>query len=139
MSDLKTQMRSRGMRVTAQRLAVLEVVDEAQGHPCADEVYERVKVKLPNISLATVYKALSELREIGRLRALPVAGKLRFGTENKPHHHLVCDRCKRVEDVFPDGSFPEPVLDEGSMMGFRITGAEITFRGLCPDCLEPSM
>ncbi|HVF12613.1 MAG TPA: Fur family transcriptional regulator [Actinomycetota bacterium] len=137
--DLKDEMHSRGMRVTAQRMAVLEVVDQTKGHPCAEDVYAQVKKKLPHISLATVYKALGELREIGRLKVLPVSGKLRYDTEQSPdHHHLVCTRCKRVEDVFPKDSFQEPVLDEGSMMGFRITGAEVTFRGLCPRCSEQS-
>lgn len=138
--DLKAEMRSRGMRVTAQRLAVLEVVDETRGHPCAEEVYAQVKKKLPRISLATVYKALGELRELGRLTVLPVSGKLRYDLEQgSPHHHLVCTRCRRVEDVHPEDAFQEPMLDEGSKMGFHITASEVTFRGLCPRCWEQSL
>lgn len=138
-TDLKDEMRSRGMRVTAQRLAVLKVVDETTGHPSAEEVYAQVKKKLPHISLATVYKALGELRQIGRLKVLPISGKLRYDTEQRPaHHHLVCTLCGRVEDVFPQNPFQGPVLDERSMMGFRITASEVTFRGFCPRCWEQS-
>jgi len=123
------------MRVTPQRLAVLEVVSSTPEHLCAEQVYLKVRQKLPSISLATVYKALGELREAGTVRALPVSGKLRYdGPSQDEHHHLVCDRCRRVEDVRPGSGFTKPELSAEAKLGFEILGAEITFRGICPEC-----
>ncbi|MCA1838898.1 MAG: Fur family transcriptional regulator [Actinomycetota bacterium] len=130
-----TLLRSRGKRVTPQRMAVLEVVEQSQEHLSAEQVYERVRQQLPHISLATVYKALGELRDVGRLDVVPVSGKLRYDAADRPsHHHLVCERCKKIVDVPPDADFSLPALDETSSMGFDIVRAEITFKGICPDC-----
>lgn len=121
--------------MTPQRVAVLEAVRTSQKHPSAEQVYEQVRKQLPHISLATVYKALNELREAGQVRALPVAGKLRYDAEGVPgHHHLVCEQCKTVVDVRLDGFIVEPELEDEARQGFEILSADVMFRGVCPNC-----
>lgn len=129
-------LRTRGLRVTPQRIAVLSAVEGSGEHLSAEDVFERVRHEMPHISLATVYKTLTELRRIGRLRVLPVSGKLRYDRSDRPpHHHLVCERCRRVVDV-RDGLFPAPHLPPEERMGFEILGAEVTFTGICGECMK---
>lgn len=133
--DLSEVLRSRGLRVTPQRLAVLAAVRSSSRHLTVEEVYRRVQRRLPHISLATVYKALGELRELGELKVLPVSGKLQFDGNLQAHHHLVCERCGRAVDIEANG-FSPPVLEAGQGQGFEISGVEVTFRGVCPGCRE---
>lgn len=131
-------LRASGLRATPQRLAVLKAVTSSRKHPCADEVYRQVGRSLPSISLGTVYKALGELRDAGLLRDLPVAGKLRFDSSPEPHHHLVCERCRKVVDVPVGDASGDPHLSPAAREGFEVMGADVTFRGICPKCRERS-
>ena len=132
---LSSILRSKGKRITPQKMAVLEAVRRSHDHPSAEQVYEEVRRKIPHIALATVYKALNEFREAGQVRALPVSGKLRYDAEREAgHQHLVCEQCRKVVDVRLDGYLIEPQLEENSKAGFEILSADVTFRGICPAC-----
>jgi Fe2+ or Zn2+ uptake regulation protein len=121
--------------VTPQRVAVLEAVEDSGEHLSAEQVYEKVRRTMPHISLATVYKALNELRELGKVEILPVSGKLRYDAAGEPdHHHLVCEACKLIVDV-PAGEQKLGIGENApAAMGFEILRTQITYRGICPDC-----
>lgn len=120
--------------MTPQRLAVLEALHASEEHLSAEEVFMDVREKLPNVSLATVYNTLGELRRVGQLRALPVSGKVRYDLAARgSHHHLVCESCQRVVDLNSD-ELPEPVVPVSLARGFEILTAEVIFRSLCPEC-----
>lgn len=135
--QLEVMLRSWGMRITPQRVAVLEAVRQGGSPLSAEEIYEKVRQQIPHISLATVYKALGELRRIGQLRVLPVSGKLRFEAGLGTHCHLICQRCRRVEDVRGHGEPALPRLPEEKRRGFEILGVEVAFWGICPTCRQP--
>jgi Fe2+ or Zn2+ uptake regulation protein len=128
-------LRQQGLRVTPQRIAVLEAIRDSRRHLSAEEVYEEVRRKIPSISLGTVYKALGELRDAGQVRALQISGKRRFDGGTGPHSHLVCQRCHRIEDVGVDA---EVNLPEDARMGFQVLGVEVSFWGICPECWQQS-
>ena len=132
-AQISEALRERGMRVTPQRLAVFEAVRESHTHLSAEEVYEEVRRRIPSISLGTVYKALGELRDVGQVRALQIAGKFRFDGGVGPHSHLVCQRCHRVEDVGVDA---EVTLAPEAQRGYELLGVEVSFWGICPACRE---
>jgi Fe2+ or Zn2+ uptake regulation protein len=134
-AQISEALRERGMRVTPQRLAVLEAVRGSHTHLSAEEVYEEVRRRIPSISLGTVYKALGELRDVGQVRALQIAGKFRFDGGVGPHSHLVCQRCHRVEDVGVDA---EVTLAPEARRGYELLGVEVSFWGICPGCREES-
>jgi Fe2+ or Zn2+ uptake regulation protein len=136
MDSFADALRSWGMRVTPQRVAVLESVRGSGRHLSAEEVYAEVRRRIPNISLGTVYKALGELRDVGQIRALQVSGKLRFDAGEGPHSHLVCQRCHRIDDVAEVGV--ELGLPEHERRGYQVLGVEVSFWGICPDCREQS-
>lgn len=136
--QIASLLHSKGLRVTPQRVAVLGALSRGRDHLSADDVFEQVREKLPNISLATVYKALGELRRVGALRAVPVVGRLRFDLNLNPaHHHLVCESCQRVLDVELE-PIRWPEIPSERLLGFEVLDVEVIFRSICPDCREPS-
>jgi Fe2+ or Zn2+ uptake regulation protein len=89
-----------GMAVTHQRQVVFEVLRSIHGHPSPEEVYARVKRKIPSISLATVYKTIHSFIDSGIFHEVSLHhGSLRVETNQAPHHHLVCTRCKSIQDI----------------------------------------
>lgn len=127
-------LRSRGLRVTAQRLAVLRVVSE-EPHATADSIAESVRAEMGAISLQAVYDALGALVDVGLIRRLQPAGHpALFETRvSDNHHHVVCRSCGRIADVdCAVGSAPclTPVDDRG----FEVDEAEVIYWGRCPQC-----
>lgn len=129
-------LRSRGLRVTAPRLAVLEALVE-KSHLAADEVATKVREAHGSVSTQAVYDVLHTLTAAGLLRAIEPAGsstryERRVGDN---HHHLVCRLCGTVRDVQCVVGWA-PCLDPSDSAGFEVDEAEITFWGTCPDCAE---
>ncbi|MEV0123671.1 Fur family transcriptional regulator [Streptomyces sp. NPDC050703] len=135
MSDLLERLRSRGWRMTAQRRAVAEVLDGEHVHLTADEVLARAAARLPEISRATVYNTLGELVALGEVNEVATAGRaMRYDPNaHRPHQHLACTGCGTIRDVHPTGD-PLAALPDTERFGYRVSGAEITYWGLCPDC-----
>ncbi|MEU6734480.1 Fur family transcriptional regulator [Streptomyces physcomitrii] len=135
MSDLLERLRERGWRMTAQRRVVAEVLDGDHVHLTADEVHARAVTRLPEISRATVYNTLGELVSLGEVLEVATDKRAKRYDPNahQAHQHLVCARCGTIRDVHPTGD-PLATLPDGERFGFSLTGAEVTFRGVCPDC-----
>lgn len=120
-------------RMTTQRRLILEELRKTRTHPTADEVYDAVRRRLPRISLGTVYRNLDLLVETGEVSRLERTGsQMRFDGETKPHHHVRCLACGRINDVFAD----MPPLDPASFKadGFAITGVSLDLYGYCGAC-----
>ena len=131
--ELTNRFRELGLRVTPQRQAIFRALHENREHPSAESVYEQVAVEMPTISLRTVYQTLGDLAEMGEILQLDLGtGAARFDSNIDPHHHMVCSRCGMVRDVFVD--HPEIRPSSPDSDGFRVTGTEIVFRGLCASC-----
>jgi Fur family ferric uptake transcriptional regulator len=132
---LAEQLRERGVRVTATRLAVYRAVRELAGHPGVDAIAARVRADLGSVSTQTVYDGLRVLTALGLLRRIEPAGSpARFETRvGDNHHHVVCRVCGAAQDI--DCAVEKvPCLDPAETSGFSIDEAEITFWGLCPTC-----
>ena len=122
------------MRVTAPRLAVLEVLAE-QPHSTADAVARGVREQLGAVSTQTVYDVLRSCTENGLLRSIEPAGSaVRYETRTADnHHHLVCRTCGEIVDIdCVVGQAPCLVPDDDH--GYTIDEAEVTFWGQCPRC-----
>jgi Fe2+ or Zn2+ uptake regulation protein len=127
-------LREHGLRVTAQRLAVLDAVHRGS-HESADAVADTVRGEVGSISLQAVYDALSALVDAGLVRRIQPAGSpARFEARvSDNHHHAICRTCGRVEDV--DCAVGEaPCLTAVDDMGFQIDEAEVIYWGRCPTC-----
>ncbi len=123
-------------RMTPQRKIILEELREARFHPTADEIYARVRLRLPRISLGTVYRNLESLAAQGTIRKLDMAGsQRRFDVNTELHHHIRCLRCGALEDVSVGlpYSWEEMLVDTH---GYEIQGVHLDIWGFCPKCLE---
>ncbi len=130
--DVTDLIRARGLKLTPQRLAIVEYLQACPGHPTAEDVWKAVNAKFPMASRATVYNTLNWLKENGQLSEIQQDGVARFDPNLDPHHHFVCRRCGRVEDIDYDAVAPWPqcALPERHL----IEGFDVTLRGLCAIC-----
>ena len=128
------ELRGAGLRVTAARVALLEIV-RAGDHLGVDAIASGVRDRIGHISLQAVYDALHALTAAGLLRRIePAGGQPRFERRvGDNHHHIVCRSCGVVADV--DCAVGEaPCLTASDDRGFLIDEAEVIYWGLCPDC-----
>jgi Fur family peroxide stress response transcriptional regulator len=120
------------IKLTPQRLAILEYLEGNMSHPSAAEIYKAVSEKYPTMSFATVYNTLQTLREKGRVLELTIdSGKMRFDPNTKPHHHLICVHCKNITDVHRKFALNLP---QGERCDYEIIGNHVDFYGICPKC-----
>jgi Fe2+ or Zn2+ uptake regulation protein len=132
--DLVALLRSRGQRVTSQRLVILRELRLRGRHASAEEIYHAVRHDLPGTSIPTVYATLELLVELGLARKLDVGvGMSLYDARLEPHEHVVCRRCGRVDDVELELD-REPLLRAAGQSGFRPDAAELVITGLCADC-----
>jgi len=122
-------------RMTRQRAVILEEVRrDLDQHMTADEIYEKVRKRLPRISLGTVYRNLEVLVELNEIQKLELSGSIgRFDGNPKGHYHIRCMRCGRVDNapVAPMQKLEDKLY--GSTV-YTIIGHRLEFTGLCPDC-----
>ena len=127
-------IRDAGLRVTRQRVAVLDAVD-AGPHASAAAVLATVSAVLPSVSHQAVYDCLAHLTDAGLLRRFVVDGgpALYETRTHDNHHHFVCRACGHIADV-DCAAGAAPCLDIADAAGFVVDEAEITYRGLCRSC-----
>ncbi|GAA1623373.1 Fur family transcriptional regulator [Leucobacter chromiireducens] len=136
-SATDAQLSSAGLRSTAPRRAVLEML-EPGGHLDASGVYERLRTTLPGTSLQAVYGVLGALTDAGLVRRVAHdGGPAHYEARVDNHHHLVCRSCGRIEDV-PCVIGRAPCLTPAEDHGFTVDTAEITFYGVCAACTAAS-
>lgn len=125
---------SKPLRTTRQRKVILEELQSLRTHPTAVEVFERVRKKLPKISLGTVYRNLELLSETGLIQKLEMAGtQKRFDGITENHYHVRCIICGRVDDVDLE---PLDTVNDAmrSVSDYDILWHRLEFIGICPHC-----
>ncbi|MBI5524219.1 MAG: transcriptional repressor [Desulfarculus sp.] len=128
-------LRESGHRLTPQRLAVLEVLADSRQHPSVEAIFGQVRQKFPTTSLATIYKTVTLLKELGQVLELGFAGwGSRYdGHKPYPHPHVICTRCGAIAD--PQFSGMDRMAQEmEAKSGFRLASHRLDFFGLCPAC-----
>nr|WP_137813922.1 Fur family transcriptional regulator [Gandjariella thermophila] len=130
----RDRLRAEGLRVTAPRLAALEWLAD-HPHSTAEQVAAGVRERLGAVSTQAVYDVLNTCTRASLIRRIEPAGHpARYETRTGDnHHHLVCRRCGRTEDV-DCAVGAAPCLEPSNVDGFAVDEAEVVFWGLCPDC-----
>ena len=129
-------LRKAGVRITPQRQAIMRYLISSHSHPTADEIYQALSPKFPNISVATIYNNLRVFKDIGIVKELTYgdsSSRFDFNTHN--HYHIICEKCGKIVD------FHYPGLEDVEMAASKLTGFEINehrleLYGLCPDCQQ---
>jgi Fe2+ or Zn2+ uptake regulation protein len=128
-------LRARGLRVTRQRLAVLDVLETDPGHLDVEQITAKARTRLDSVSVQAVYDVLGALCRAGLIRRIePAGGPSRFERRaGDNHHHVVCRGCNEIADVdCVVGT--APCLEPARLHGYELDEAEVTFWGLCPGC-----
>jgi Fur family ferric uptake transcriptional regulator/Fur family peroxide stress response transcriptional regulator len=133
-TELTGALHERGQRVTPQRLAIHRALRDLGRHVSADELLDEVQRRVPGVSLPTVYSTLELLEDLGLTRRVgSIGGRVLFDARLDDHHHVVCSRCGRVEDL--DASVdPGPALDAAERAGFSGSSAGLLVTGVCARC-----
>jgi Fe2+ or Zn2+ uptake regulation protein len=127
-----------GIAVTHQRQVVYQALKSMHGHPSPEEVYARVKVRIPAISLATVYKNIHLFIESGVFSEVSLHhGSLRVETNARAHYHLVCTECKSITDIDAEdlGIAAQARKLPGGFLAQRYA---VDVLGLCAQCQKSS-
>jgi Fur family transcriptional regulator, peroxide stress response regulator len=125
-----------GIAVTHQRQVLYEVMKTMHGHPSPEEIYARVKKKIPAISLATVYKNIHLFVESGVFREVSMHhGSVRVEMNGEPHHHMVCSRCKKITDI---GEKELGLVSKRDRLpgGFLVERYAVDVIGVCAKCQQ---
>ena len=125
-----------GIAVTHQRQVLYEVMSAMHGHPSPEEVYARVRMRIPAISLATVYKNIHLFVESGVLREVSLHhGSQRVEMNREEHHHMVCSRCKSISDI---DERELGLLSKRKRLagGFLVERYSVDVIGLCAKCQQ---
>lgn len=131
---LRSALEASGHRHTAQRAAIYRYLKGVTSHPSADEIFTQVRGVLPDISLATVYKALEAFVEAGVARKLSLGGgSARYDGRTDDHDHVRCLGCGKVRDVV-GAHDSELIRGLDSKDGFEILDYRLELIGYCPDC-----
>ena len=138
LDHFSAKCRELGLAVTPQRLAIYRALAGTEAHPSPDDLHTAVRRELPTVSLGTVYKTLDTLSSAGLVRRVESpAGVGRYDANLDSHHHVVCVRCHRVEDVY------SPSLDgvrapAGVKSRYQLLEHGVQFRGVCEACRTSS-
>jgi Fur family peroxide stress response transcriptional regulator len=125
-----------GLKATHQRLEIFRELITTKDHPTADMLYQRLRTRLPTISLDTVYRTLSTLTDHGLINRVETAESLaRFEASSVQHHHIICRKCGRIMDfvwsLIDEVPLPDEIKDWG-----RIDHRSLVVYGTCNGCLK---
>ncbi len=134
MDTITKIFKEKKLKLTPQRLAVYKYLMNSKDHPSAEIIYKAIQAEYPTMSLATVYKALKTLSEVGLIQEINVGeGNFRYDANSFPHSHVQCIKCGKVEDMY---DFPLKTLNEEASRhsDYEILSNQIYFYGICPCC-----
>ena len=130
------ELRQRGFRMTSQRQAILQILNNGGGHLSPSEIYAKVRASMPGLTEATVYRTLDFLAKNEMINpAQTASGHLVYEISGDDHHHLICRVCGRevqVEHAWVRSAYEQIE----ARTNFHISMSHLTFFGVCPECLK---
>lgn len=120
------------MRYSKQRDQILNIVQNTRSHPTADYVYEKVRKKLPNVSLGTVYRNLGQLVDNKLLKSINIDGTIHYDAFLNAHQHFQCNSCNRIFDV--ELTAKDFISNVETNTNYKIENCRILLTGVCNDC-----
>lgn len=129
------KLRDNGHKITPQRLAIINILAESEGHPSVEMIHALLKRNFPTMSLATVYRNIFLIKSLGEVLELgfPDGSNRYDGNRPYPHPHVICIQCNRIVD--PDLDSLDDMKKEVSLeTGFKILSHRLDFFGICGNC-----
>lgn len=134
MEEIAAVFKAKKLKLTPQRLAVYRYLMGTKKHPSAETIYKALQEDYPTMSLATVYKAINTLVEVGLIQEINVGeGNFRYDFNAEPHPHIQCIKCGKVDDL-EDYSLNFLNQEASKHTSYNILSNKVYFYGICPDC-----
>jgi len=129
--NLSGELKKKKVRLTTQRIKVLEYIANNHTHPTADTIYNGLKKEIDSLSKTTIYNTLKTLIEAGLVREITIEGnEARYDVTVKNHGHFKCESCGRIYDFEYDLNNAEELND------YQINDQNVYLKGICPKCLS---
>ncbi len=136
MERFETVCRDEGIKLTHQRIEIFREVAQAGDHPDAEQVFQRVRDRMPTVSLDTVYRTLWLLNDLGLVETLGSSReRTRFDANLNKHHHFVCVQCGFTRDFYSSDFDNITIPDSIGSLG-EIEATQVVVRGICRECTE---
>lgn len=133
LEDITNKLKNNNIRLSHQRLKVLEYLDRNRVHPTVEQIYNGLYDEIPTLSKTTIYNTLNTLTEVGLVRSITIEdNEVRYDIRTDAHGHFKCKTCGKIYDF-------EVNLDSceiKGLNGFRIHTRDMYFSGVCPKCME---
>jgi Fur family transcriptional regulator, ferric uptake regulator len=130
---IRQRLRSRGMRWTVAKGAVIEALIDQHDHLSAVQIHAAVAERFPQVDRSTVHRVLIALADEGVVHVLGQSGDARYGLADRAHHHAVCVGCGAVAEIPSDAV--GQLLDKATgATGYRFDEESLTLNGRCPRC-----
>lgn len=134
MDNITSIFKEKKLKLTHQRLAVYKYLIETKEHPSAEIIYKAIQPVYPTMSLATVYKALKTLVDVGLVQEINVGeGNFRYDATVNDHAHIQCLNCGKVDDLEID-AFPNLNQIAAENSNYKIKWNKLFFYGVCESC-----
>jgi len=134
LDDFQQAARENGIKVTHQRLSIYRILITIENHPSAEEIYDRLKKKMPTVSLDTVYRTLWMLADLGFINTVSQdRGSIRFDGKTDNHHHFYCIRCRMLRDFTNKELSMLNIPNEAKQYGKAIS-LQVEVQGICDIC-----
>jgi Fur family peroxide stress response transcriptional regulator len=132
----ETVCRDRGIKLTHQRLEIFREIAQTLDHPDAEQVFQRVRERIPTVSLDTVYRTLWLLKDIGLVVTLGTSReRTRFDANLSRHHHFICVHCGFTRDFYSNELDNINLPDSVGSFG-EIEATHVEVRGVCNECVK---
>jgi len=125
-------LKDKNIKVTTQRLEILQYLDTHRAHPTVDMIYQSLKKEYPALSKTTVYNAVDILKKHGIIQSITISGtEQRYDFRHDMHHHFLCKKCGKIIDIDVDC----PNLGSILKAGHKVEEVHGYFKGICKTCL----
>ena len=126
-------MKDHDLKITPQRLEIMKYLDKNHTHPTASEIYTALKKKNPSLSKTTVYNSLDVLTKNNIIFELTISKiESRYDFIVKPHHHFMCKKCGKIQDIEVECPYLDKILDKN----YKVEEIHGYFKGICDECIN---
>lgn len=131
--DLSKELKNKNIRLSHQRLKVLEYVANHRCHPTVEQIYNDLHKEIPTLSKTTVYNTLNTLIEAGLVKLITIEdNETRYDIITDNHGHFKCESCGAIYDF----KINIDSFDSEGLNGFKINNKDVYFKGICSKCIE---
>ncbi|HHT97072.1 MAG TPA: transcriptional repressor [Clostridiales bacterium] len=130
-NDLTNKLKEKNIKVSFQRIKVLEYLNNNRTHPTVDQIYNDLHLEITSLSRTTIYNTLNALVESGLVKLITIDDNTsRYDIDTRNHGHFKCQTCKNIYDF----KVNIDSLSEKELKDFEINSKDVYFKGICPNC-----